>query len=54
MRKLSKPPVLAYEPIAETVREVTKFLAIRCETRQHEYVRGRCAWCGREQEPVLQ
>lgn len=54
MRHKTKPPLLDYEPLNETVREATMLLAIRCETRHHEFVRGRCAWCGRQQEPVLQ
>lgn len=54
MRQRQRPAPLLDLTIIETVRQATELLAIRCETRQHEFVRGRCAWCGREQEPVLQ
>ncbi len=34
-----------------SVLEVTRQLAVRCETEPHEFIRNRrCAWCGKSQD----
>lgn len=39
-----------YEPIPETVAEATAQLAVRCESHPHEWARGACCWCGKDQD----
>lgn len=43
-RKADPPP-----DWTESVREATRLMAIRCETKPHEIVNGRCCWCGKDE-----
>jgi hypothetical protein len=50
-RKEAVQRIVALSDDVPSVNEVTRQLAIRCETEPHEFIRNRrCAWCGKPQD----